>query len=150
MKRMSSGDPNVPIWAFTRTDVTTIGDAVLDAMMEDPDLAPQKFGPEPCRLNLEQAKSLWRGEAARPFFGSLYGERRPPFEVNLSAVFGIGLKRAFHYISWSSHPVVLDKVSLGRIEALFHRLIATSNPYLAIGFHSDDYERQNVYRDFRH
>ena len=150
MKRMGSGDPYVKLWVFTRTDVVNIGDAVLDAVTEDPDLAPQKFGPEPCKLNLAQAKSLWREEAARPFFGSLYGERRRPFEVHLSAVFGIVPKQAFHYISWSSHPMVLHKVAIGRIEAFFHRLIATSNPYLAIGYHSDDFERQNVYRDFRH
>jgi len=57
MKRMTTGDPYVKLRVFTRTDVVTIGDAVLDAVTEDPDLAPQKFGPEPCKLNLEQAKS---------------------------------------------------------------------------------------------
>jgi hypothetical protein len=151
MNRMKSGDPYVSIWVFTRTDVVTIGDAVLDAVTEDPDLAPQKFGlGEPCKLNLAQAKSLWREEAARPFFGEVYGERRRPFEVHFLAVFGIVPKQAFHYVTWSSHPMVLHKVAIGRIEALFHRLIATSNPYLAIGYHSDDFERQNVYRDFRH
>jgi hypothetical protein len=152
MKGMTTGNPYVSLWVFTRTaDVVGIGDAVLDAAMEDPDLAPQKFGLwSPFKLDLEQAKSLWREEAARPYFGSLYGQRRRPFELNVSAIFGIAPKQAFHYISWTSHPIVLDKVPIGRIEALFHRLSAASNPYLAIGYHSDDFERQNVYRNFRH
>jgi len=151
MKPMKLGDPKVKLWVFTRADVAPIGDAVLDALTDDPDLAPQKFGQEPCKLNLEQAKSLWREEAARPFFGSVYGERRRPFEIGFLAAFGIVLpKSPFHTISWDSHPIVLSKVSIDRIVALFHRLIAASNPYLAIGFYSDDFERQNVYRDFPH
>jgi len=150
MKRMESGDPYVKLRVFTRTDMVTIGDAVLDAVTEDPDLAPQKFGLwEPHKADLEQARSLWRGEAAKPV-GLLHGDRRRPFEVGLLAAFGIVLpKSPFHTISWDSHPIVLHKVAIGRIEALFHRLIAASDPYLAIGFHSDDFERQNVYRDFR-
>jgi len=148
MKSMKLGDPTVKLWVFTRSDMAAIGDAVLDAVTEDSDLAPQKFGLwDPCKLNLEQAKSLWRGEAAKPV-GLLHGESRRPIEVSFLAVFGIVPKRAFHTISWSSHPTVLRKVAIGRIEALFHRLIAASNPYLGIGYHSDDFERQNVYRNF--
>jgi hypothetical protein len=150
MSRMKSGDPYVKLWVFTRTDMAATGDAVLDALTEDPDLAPQKFGLwEPHKADLAQARSLWRGEAAKPF-GLLHGDRTRPFEIGFMAVFGIVPRRAFHTISWDSHPIVLHKVAIGRIEALFHRLIAASNPYLAIGFHSDDFERQNVYRDFRH
>jgi hypothetical protein len=138
------------MWVFTRSDMATIGDAVLDALTEDPDLAPQKFGLwSPYKADFEQARSLWRAEAAKPF-GLLFGERKRPFEVRLMAVFGFGPKRSFHEISWFSNPTVLRKVPIGRIEALFHRLIAASNPYLAIGYHSDDFERQNAYFDFRH
>jgi len=150
MSPMELGDPDVRIKVFTRSDMATIGGAVLDAVTEEPDLAPQKFGLwSPYKANLEQAKSLWRAEAAKPF-GLLFGNRRRPFEIWLTAVFGFGPKRAFHTITWDSHPTVLRKVTIGRIEALFHRLIAASNPYLGIGYHSDDFERQNVYRDFRH
>jgi hypothetical protein len=150
MSPMKLGDPDMNIWVFTRSDMATIGDAVLDALTEDPDLAPQKFGLwSPYKADLQQARSLWRTEAAKPV-GFLFGEHKRPFEVRLSAVFGIVPKRAFHYVSWSSHPTVLRKVAISRIEALFHRLIAASNPYLAIGYHSDDFERQNVYRNFRH
>ena len=55
MNRMKSGDPYVKLWAFTRTDMAATGDAVLDALTEDPDLAPQKFGLwEPHKADLEQ------------------------------------------------------------------------------------------------
>jgi hypothetical protein len=149
MKPMKLGDPTLKLWVFTRSDMAAIGDAVLDALTEDPDLAPQKFGLwDPCKANLEQAKALWHGEAAKPV-GLLHGERKRPFEISSLVVFGIVPKRAFHTISWSSHPIVLHKVAIGRIEALFHRLAAASNPYLAIGYHSDDFERQNVYRNFQ-
>ncbi len=149
MKPMKLGDPDVKLRVFTRSDMAAIGDAVLDALTEDPDLAPQKFGLwSPYKADLDQARSLWRGEASKPF-GLLFGNRKRPFEVWLTAVFGLGPKRAFHTISWDSHPMVLRKVAIGRIEALFHRLIAASNPYLAIGAYRDDFERQNVYRDFQ-
>jgi len=144
-------DPDVRIKVFTRSDMAAIGDAVLDALTEDPDLAPQKFGLwDPLKADLKQARSLWRGEAAKPV-GFLSGKGKRPFEVALLATFGIVLpKSPFHTVSWFSSPTVLHKVAISRIEALFCRLIAASNPYLAIGFHSDDFERQNVYRDYRH
>src|SRR5262245_60694473 len=105
MNPMKLGDPNVKLWVFTRSDMATIGDAVLDAVAEDPDLAPQKFGLwSPYQADLERAKSLWRAEAAKPF-GLLFGQRKRPFEVWLMAAFGFGPKRAFHTISWDSHPV---------------------------------------------
>lgn len=150
MKPMKLGDPDVRLWVFTRSDMATIGDAVLDALTKDPDLAPQKFGLwSPLKADLEQARSLWRGEAAKPV-GFLFGNRKRPLEIGLLVTFGIVLpKSPFHTISWDSHPTVLRKVAISRIEALFHRLIAASNPYLAIGCHSDDFERQNVYRNFR-
>jgi hypothetical protein len=150
MKPMNLGDPDVKLWVFTRSDMSAIGDAVLDALTEDPDLAPQKFGLwSPYKAGLVQAKSLWRGEAAKPV-GFLFGNRRRPFEVGFMAEFGIVLpKSPFHTISWDSHPIVLRKVAIGRIERLFHRLIAASDPYLAVGFYRDDFERQNVYRNFR-
>src|SRR5262245_54881587 len=144
MSPMKLGDPYVSIWVFTRSEMADIGDAVLDAVTEDPDLAPQKFGLwSPYKADLEQARSLWREEAAKRF-GCLFGERKRPFEIRSMAVFGIGPRRRFHEITWSSHPTVLRKVAISRIEALFHRHIAASNPYLAIGYHSDDFELQNV------
>src|SRR5437868_7642357 len=150
MSPIKLGDPTVKLWVYTRSDMAALGDAVLDALTEDPDLAPQKLRLwSPYKANLEQAKHLWRGEAAKPV-GFLFGNRKRPFEIWLLAAFGIvPPKNPFHAISWSSHPIVLRKVAISRLEALFHRLISASNPYLAVGYHSDDFERQNVYRDFR-
>ncbi len=143
-------DPYVKIWVFTRSDIAAMGDAVLAAVTEDRDLALQKFGLwEPLKANLEEARALWQGEAAQPV-GFLSGERKRPFYVGLLITFGIVPKRQFHYISWSSDPVVLRRVGTERIEMLFKRLVTVSDPYLAISYHSDDFERQNVYRDFHH
>src|SRR5262245_56186707 len=125
-------DPDVRIKIFTRSDMAAIGDAVLDALTQDADLAPTRFGLwDPLKADLEQARSLWRGEAAKPV-GFLSGKGKRPFEVALLAAFGIVLpKRPFHTVSWFSHPKVLHKVAISRIEALFYRLIASSDPYLA-------------------
>jgi hypothetical protein len=144
-------DPTVKMRVFTRSNMAEIGDAVLDAMTADPDLSPQKFGSwYPPRADLPEARTLWQGEASRRV-GFFVGGRKRPFEISILVAFGIVLpKDPFHTISWSSHPTVLRKVPIGRIEALFHRLLAASNPYFAIGYHSDDFERQNVYRDFKH
>jgi hypothetical protein len=143
-------DPKMKIWVFTRADIAAMGNAVLAALAKDRDLAPQKFGLwEPLRADLEEARALWQGEAAQSA-GFLSGERKRPFQVGLLVAFGTAGKRPFHEISWSSDPAVLRRIGTERVEALFRRLVSVSDPYLAISCHSDDYERQNVYRDFPH
>src|SRR5207244_7246834 len=36
--------PQIRIWLFSRADMAAVGDAVLDALADDPELAPERIG----------------------------------------------------------------------------------------------------------
>jgi len=142
-------EPYMCIRVFTRADIGAMCAPILAALVQDSELAPQKFGlDEPFNVELENVPRLWQAEASQPF-GTLDGERKRPFRVGFHVFFGKTSKRPFHTIYWETDPVALRRVGAGRIEALFLRLVAIADPHWAACYHSDDFERQNVFLNYR-
>src|SRR5258708_31364391 len=125
-------DSDICIWLFSRADMASVGDAVLVALSEDRELAPQRLGLfEPFTIDLQSsaAHGLWQTEAKKPV-GLLGGERKRPVRIGLTVSFGIAPKKPFHTMYWSADVRILKlEQSVERIESLFRRLVIAFRDY---------------------